>query len=130
MRRGTALLLLFWYLPACTAYTRTNPVAPSTINGQERVILTVADGSGTHSVRLRNPQATRDSVWGIPCNPDMSGPGPAWDCQPDHRWSAPMRDGVEVRTKKRDLLTTSMVGLLAIGAVVAVVVVAGEGARP
>jgi hypothetical protein len=130
MRRYVTFSLPYFCLPACTAYHRTNAVAPSTINGQERVILTVADSTGTHSVRLQYPQASRGSLWGIPCNADMSGQGPAWRRLADSRWSAPMKAVIEVRTKKRDLLTTSMAGLLAIGVVAAVVVVTGESARP
>lgn len=130
IHRCTAFLLLVCNLPACTTYARAGRVSPSTINGEERVILTVVDSIGTHSVRLRNPAASRDSVWGIPCDPDVSGQGPPWNCKPDRRWSAPMAAVAEVRTKQRDYFATSLAGLLAIGAAAAIVVILGEGARP
>jgi hypothetical protein len=130
IRRCTACVLLVCCLPACMTYARTGRVSPSSINGEKRVILTVADSTGTHSIRLQDPQASHDSVWGSPCNPDVSGHGPSWRCLSDSLWSAPMAAVAEVRTKQRDYFTTSLVGLLAIGVTAAIVVMLGESARP
>jgi hypothetical protein len=74
-------------------------VAPATIQGEDKIILTVVDSTGTHEIRLRDPQATSDSVWGTRCIVDVAHRGPSWRCPADDHWSAPMSAVIEVRTK-------------------------------
>ena len=129
VRRCTATALLVWCLPSCGSYQRTYPVAPSTIRGKERVMLKMADSIGVRTVRLEHPEASHDSVWGTHCSPNVTAHGPAWQCQPGNRWSAPMSAVIEIRTLKRDGYATSLVALVAIGATTALVIVLGETAR-
>ncbi len=129
LRRWVASVLLVWCLPGCSNYIPTRPVAPATIQGEDKIILTVVDTTGTHEIRLRDPQATSDSVWGTRCIVDVAHRGPSWRCPADDHWSAPMSAVIEVRTKQRNSYATSMVTVVAIGLTAAVVVVLGETLR-
>lgn len=126
IRRWIACVLAVWWLPGCSNYVATTPVAPATIRVHDRVILTVVDSTGPHEVRLRDPGATADSVWGIRCTVDMAHRGPSWHCPADHHWSAPMSAVVEMRTKQRNSHATSLVTVVAIGLTAGVIVLLGE----
>lgn len=129
LRRYIACALLAWHLPGCSNFITTYPVAPATIRGQDRVILTVVDSTGTHEVRLQNPWATADSVWGVQCTTEMAGQGPPWRCPSDDRWSSPMSAVVEVRTKQSHTYASSMVTLVAVGLTAVVAVLLAEALR-
>jgi hypothetical protein len=112
---------MVWYLPGCSTYRITRTTPQQAVQGEERVILTVQDGSGVRTLYLEHPWATADSIGGSLCVTDVTGRGPGWRCQADSVWAAPISAVHSVQTKQG---STSKPLIIA-GVVIAVLVVAG-----
>jgi hypothetical protein len=50
LRRTIACILMVWYLPGCSTYRITRTTPQQAVQGEERVILTVQDGSGVRTL--------------------------------------------------------------------------------
>jgi hypothetical protein len=101
-RRIIALSLLIAYLPACSSY-RPSALAPSeAVAGRDEVEVLVGQGSGTESIRLRDPWVRNDSIGGErrACTPRRNRSEP-WQCE-YVAWALPLTEINAVKTRQFD----------------------------
>jgi len=110
VRRLIAIVLLAWFLPACSSFQTTDLAPQEAVENQEQVILTVADSTGEHIIRLSDPWVTPDSIGGVPCDE-------YFDCSAGATRSVPLSSIQRLEIKRFDGTATAWaVGVVVVAA--------------